>query len=262
MRTFLCLTCVLIMSATTLAQKSEPVSAVTTLAETERAFAKTSKEKGTREAFLAFIAEDGTLFRPMAVKGKQWLLEHHPAPSNNRPLLAWQPSYAEVARAGDLGYTFGPWEFKKDIKDEKPVAYGHFVTVWQKQSDGSWKFVVDLGIQHSQLTAASKDWQHPVNYKQTSWKPEKIDLQSARTALVAIDREFSNSSAANDQPKSLSSPLCIRRETFSQRSLSPIGRRCDHTAFNNLQLSLNVGAIGCGHFAIRRSGLHARNVCA
>ena len=71
MRTFLCLTCVLIMSATTLAQKSEPVSAVTTLAETERAFAKTCEEKGTREAFLAFIAEDGNLFRPTAVKGKQ-----------------------------------------------------------------------------------------------------------------------------------------------------------------------------------------------
>ena len=116
-------------------------------------------------------------------------------------MLAWQPSFAEVARGGDLGYTFGPWEFKQDIKDQKPIAYGHFVTVWQKQSDGSWKFVVDLGIEHSQLTAASKDWQVPVDYKQTSWKPEKINLESARTALLAIDREFSSSSATTGPTK-------------------------------------------------------------
>jgi len=201
MKTFLSLTCALIISATTSAQQGETASALTSLANTERAFAKTSEEKGTREAFLAFIAEDGTLFRPTAVKGKQWLLEHVPAPSTKRPLLAWQPSFAEVARAGDLGYTFGPWEFKQDIKDQKPIAYGHFVTVWQKQSDGSWKFVVDLGIEHSQLTAASKDWQGDVNYKETSWKPEKIDLESTRTALLAIDRKFSNSSAADGATK-------------------------------------------------------------
>ena len=201
MRTFLSLTCALIISGTTSAQTTQPISALTSLADTERAFAKTSEEKGTREAFLTFIAEDGTLFRPTAVKGKQWLLEHPPAPSTKRPLLAWQPSFAEVARAGDLGYTFGPWEFKQDIKDQKPVAYGHFVTVWQKQSEGSWKFVVDLGIEHSQLTAASKDWQGNVNYKETSWKPEKIDLEAARTALIAIDRKFSNSSAANGPTK-------------------------------------------------------------
>jgi ketosteroid isomerase-like protein len=201
MKTFLSLTCALIISATTSAQKSETVAPLTSLADTERAFAKTSEEKGTREAFLAFIAEDGTLFRPTAVKGKQWLLEHPLAPSTKRPLLAWQPSFAYVARAGDLGYTFGPWEFKQDIKDQKPIAYGHFVTVWQKQSDGSWRFVVDLGIEHSQLTAASKDWQGNVNYEETSWTREKIDLESARTALLAIDRKFSNSSEANGATK-------------------------------------------------------------
>jgi len=201
MKTFLSLICALIISVTTSAQKSETASTLTSLADTERAFAKTSEEKGTREAFLAFIADNGTLFRPRAEKGKQWLLEHIPAPSTKRPLLAWQPSFAYVARAGDLGYTFGPWEFKPDINDQKPIAYGHFVTVWQKQSDGSWKFVVDLGIEHSQLTAANKDWQGNVNYKEMSWTPEKIDLESARTTLLAIDRKFSNSSAADGATK-------------------------------------------------------------
>ena len=54
------------------------------------------------------------------------------------------------AASGDMGFTTGPWEAKGDINDEKPSGYGHFVTVWKKQADGSWKFVVDLGISHPQ----------------------------------------------------------------------------------------------------------------
>jgi len=202
MKNFLCLiVCSLVLIGTTMAQKKALEATLTSLVEAERAFAKASEEKGTREAFLAFIADDGTLFRPTAVKGKKWLLEHPLPPSPKRSLLAWQPSFAEVARAGDMGYTFGPWEFKQDIKDEKPIAYGHFVTVWQKQADGSWKFAVDLGIEHSQLTAASKTWEAPPNYKQASWKPEQLDLESARAALIALDREFSHTSSASGPAK-------------------------------------------------------------
>lgn len=202
MKSVLCLiVCSLVLAGTTTAQKKAPVATLTSLVEAERAFAKASEENGTREAFLAFIAEDGTLFRPTAVKGKRWLLEHPSPPSPKRALLAWQPSFAEVARAGDIGYTFGPWEFKQDIKDEKPIAYGHFITVWQKQADGSWKFAVDLGVEHSQPTDPIKVWQLPANYKQESWKPEKLDLESARAALIGLDREFSSLSSAEGPVK-------------------------------------------------------------
>ena len=34
---------------------------------------KCQRDQGTRPAFMAFIAEDGILFRPTAVKGKQWM---------------------------------------------------------------------------------------------------------------------------------------------------------------------------------------------
>src|SRR5215203_1109459 len=120
------------------------------MVKTEQAFSKMAEEKDTREAFMAFIADDGLLFRPGAVNGKRWMLEHPVPPSDKKPLLAWQPSYAGIAASGDLGFTTGPWEAKSDIKDEKPAGYGHFMTVWKKQPDGSWKFVVDLGISHSE----------------------------------------------------------------------------------------------------------------
>ena len=46
------------------------------MVKTEQAFSKMAEEKTTREAFMAFIADDGLLFRPGAVNGKKWMLEH------------------------------------------------------------------------------------------------------------------------------------------------------------------------------------------
>src|ERR1043165_985480 len=77
-------------------------SALQEMVKTEQAFSKMAEEQNTRDAFLAFIADDGLLFRPDAVNGKKWMLEH-PAPqtSDKRPLLAWQPAYAVMAASGD-----------------------------------------------------------------------------------------------------------------------------------------------------------------
>lgn len=162
------------------------------MVETEQAFAKTSEDRGTRDAFLAFIADDGILFRPKAVIGKQWMNEHPLPPSDKRPLLAWQPAFAGMAESGDLGYTTGPWEFKDDIKNAQPSAYGHFVTVWKKQSDGSWKFVVDLGISHPQSGGPLKLWQVEANANSKQFST--VDVGTARRLLTARDTEFSAAS--------------------------------------------------------------------
>src|SRR5512138_2828830 len=90
------------------------------MVQTEQAFSRMAAEKNTRDAFMAFIADDGLLFRPTAVNGKQWMNEHPVPPSDKHPMLAWQPVFAQMAIAGDLGFTTGPWEFKADIKDAKP----------------------------------------------------------------------------------------------------------------------------------------------
>lgn len=124
--------CMFLVGYNATAQRPEPTSTLQSVVETERSFARMSAERGIRESFLAYIAEDGLLFRPGAVNGRKWMLEHPVPASQKRPLLSWQPAFADVARAGDLGYTFGPWEFKEDITDEKPVGYGHFVTVWKQ----------------------------------------------------------------------------------------------------------------------------------
>lgn len=55
--------------------------------------------------------------------------------------IFWSPVNAEVARSGELGYSWGNWKFiAKDT-----VFYGNYFTVWKKQSDGNWKVALDGG---------------------------------------------------------------------------------------------------------------------
>ncbi|HEV8428415.1 MAG TPA: nuclear transport factor 2 family protein [Pyrinomonadaceae bacterium] len=163
-------------------------SALQEMVKTEQAFSKMAEEKNTRDAFMAFIADDGLLFRPGAVNGKKWMTEHPVPPSDKRPLLAWQPAYAKMARAGDLGFTTGPWEFKNDINDKSPSGYGHFVTLWKKQADGSWKFVVDLGITHPQSGGPQTLW-HPSDDRE---KPNRFAVPTIAKHLIAQDRKYSD----------------------------------------------------------------------
>jgi len=176
-------------------QKSHEASALQSMVETERAFAAMSEEKGIRPSFMSFIAEDGILFRPKAVRGKQWMIDHPLPASDKRPLLKWQPGFADVARAGDMGYTTGPWEYKGDINDARPSDFGNFLTVWKKQADGSWKFAVDLGISNPEPTRASAILELSKNYKQPP-KGSVANVESERAALLTREREFSSSSVA------------------------------------------------------------------
>ena len=60
--------------------------------------------------------------------------------------LTWAPGGAGMAASGDLGYTYGSFEFSTTDKDGKPlVNHGKYATIWKKQKDGSWKVALDMG---------------------------------------------------------------------------------------------------------------------
>ena len=49
-------------------------------------------------------------------------------------------------KSGDLGYTVGRFEStRKNDKGETIVTRGTYITIWEKQPDGSWKVVGDTG---------------------------------------------------------------------------------------------------------------------
>jgi ketosteroid isomerase-like protein len=60
--------------------------------------------------------------------------------------LTWAPVGADISASGDLGYTYGTYEFHTKDKDGKQVvAHGKYTSIWKKQKDGSWKIALDMG---------------------------------------------------------------------------------------------------------------------
>lgn len=158
------------------------------LVQMERDFAKAAATKGTRDAFLEFLAEDGILFQPGPVNGRKFWTERQP----RKGLLSWEPIFADVSRAGDLGYTTGPWEFRPNRADDQPVAFGQYFTIWKKQNDGSWKFVLDRGVS-SDKPFATNILLFPLN-DEDSTISGKIDTERGRAALMKLEAEFSGRS--------------------------------------------------------------------
>jgi ketosteroid isomerase-like protein len=58
--------------------------------------------------------------------------------------VAWHPIKVEVATSGDLGYLIGAYELRYDDARGAHVSdQGKLLEIWKKQSDGSWKCIVD-----------------------------------------------------------------------------------------------------------------------
>ena len=57
--------------------------------------------------------------------------------------LEWRATSAQVAEAGDMGYTIGTYELTVGQDGASMVTVGKYVTLWKKQADGSWNVVVD-----------------------------------------------------------------------------------------------------------------------
>ena len=191
----LLLSCALVVSGV---QTGGYSPALVSLVEAERAFARTSVERGVRESFLAFFADDGINFQPHPTKTREAFLKR-PAPATRPPVtLNWEPIFADVSSAGDLGYTTGPYRLINESPEHKPTRHGYYFSIWKRQPDGAWKVVLDLGIQtpapDAQERALRFQSVRPLpRAKKTATKSapvNNVNLESEREALLAADREF------------------------------------------------------------------------
>jgi ketosteroid isomerase-like protein len=193
-RTLSALAAILILVASGIGQKDRhPSAALSSLVAAERAFAKTSVEKGVRASFIEFFSDDGIGFDPHPVRIKEAYLKRQAPATRPTAVLDWKPVYADVSLAGDLGYTTGPYTYKDSSAPANPTVYGIYFSIWKKQTDGGWKVEVDAGIQtpdHSQLTFAFQP-ATPTNFRMPA---AQIDLEEERVLLMKLDREFLSNS--------------------------------------------------------------------
>ena len=69
--------------------------------------------------------------------------------------LSFEPASVVVARSGDLAYETGPYSMTMTGPDKKPATEtGHYVAVWRKQADGTWKAAVDAPVSDPPATPA------------------------------------------------------------------------------------------------------------
>ena len=127
------------------------------LVATERSFAKTALDKGTKSAFLEFMSPDAIVFTPDRTLAKPfWTARQEPTAA-----LIWAPNFADVSSNGILGYTTGNWEYRAKGRDDAPSAFGNFNTVWVRQPSGEYKWVVDIGVSHARPEKYSEEFTPP-----------------------------------------------------------------------------------------------------
>jgi ketosteroid isomerase-like protein len=102
----------------------------------ERAFAADARAHGWVAAFKRYAAPEAIAFRPDPANVQKSMADQPDEPADRS--LKWWPVYAGIARSGELGFTTGPY-----TAGDK--AFGHYFTVWAKQSDGSWRWIFDGG---------------------------------------------------------------------------------------------------------------------
>jgi ketosteroid isomerase-like protein len=120
------------------------------------AFSNLSEEKGRNAAFAEYAADEATILRPysMPLTGKDSIihvLARHP---DSLRRLTWIPISADVARSGEIGFTYGTYTLQ--IKD-RAKEEGTYCTVWHKDSVKKWKFILDTGNEGLNLQDKATD---------------------------------------------------------------------------------------------------------
>ena len=188
------------------------------LIEAERAFAKMSLDKGMKNAFVANFADDSVFFLKTPVNGKKFWLDY----PESQEFLTWEPVFADISQAGDLGYTTGFSEYRETPTDEKAL-YANFISVWKKQPDGAWKVALDLGVSNPK-PAANPALQLP-NCTQKGKLKEKVSVEAERNALLKLDRELSEKAVKNGFSKTLLSNAADNIRLFRANEFPYVGKK-------------------------------------
>jgi len=127
--------------------------------ETEKAFEKAAAEKGMNQAFIEYSSTDGICFIPGYPVN---CIEFFKARPPSSAALLWNPTFIDVSTNGALAYSTGNSVFKPKGKDDTAAYYGEYATIWQRQPDGNYKAVLDLGISHAEPNTETK-WTSPAD---------------------------------------------------------------------------------------------------
>ncbi len=113
----------------------------------DEAFNRVTGELGAA-GWVDFFAPDGR----MVVNGEEITgkaaVQEAMEPYLSAVRLEWSPTRAAARAGSDLGYTVGRFRATPRENPDSVIATGTYVTIWERQADGSWKVALDIGSPH------------------------------------------------------------------------------------------------------------------
>jgi ketosteroid isomerase-like protein len=177
------------------AEENASMPVLRAVVESERNFAHAALERGIRDSFLQFFADDSVIFAPGPKNGKKFYTIYE---DKGRKLL-WQPIFATISSSGELGVTTGPWELKKSAADETAIAFGQFVSIWKKQADNSWKVIVDVGIDNPTPTGTPVEVQFSLPNPAPNNQSEFAKTEQRFVKTLEVDADAALLDFASDE---------------------------------------------------------------
>lgn len=105
----------------------------------DRDFAAMAAAQNAPLAFRHYMAPDGAMLTdPVYGPDANYDLQ-----KNSRTVVEWGPVAGGAAASGDLGFTIGVATFTEP--DTGMRHYGKYLSVWRRQPNGEWRYVVDGG---------------------------------------------------------------------------------------------------------------------
>ncbi len=105
----------------------------------ELAFARLAQEKGQWTAFRETATTDAVLFVPGPTNAQTWLKKQ----ANPAQAVRWQPHEVWISCDGSAAVARGAWQ-SPAVSGAPPVS-GYFITMWQRQKNGRYKWRMDQG---------------------------------------------------------------------------------------------------------------------
>jgi hypothetical protein len=118
----------------------------TTPIDAERAFAADAKAIGQWTAFRKWSTGDAVMFVPQSVNAHEFLKDRKDPPQP----IDWWPTASYISCDGTLAVNTGGWKRPNG-------SVGYFTTVWQRQPDATWRWLLDSGDTLSTPRAIPKE---------------------------------------------------------------------------------------------------------
>ena len=110
----------------------------------EMAFARAAQEKGQWTAFRQYATRDAVMFVPGQVNAQDWLRRQ----ADPAQAVTWQPWQVWSSCDGSFVVSTGGATYPGG-------AQSNFMTVWQRQDDGEYRWVLDQSLPHSERPFAA-----------------------------------------------------------------------------------------------------------